>query len=505
MKTIAMYLPQFHRVKENDEWWGEGFTEWTSVANAEPLFGGHFQPRVPLEGYYDLTKKETMEWQVELMHEYGVDGLCFYHYWFKDGRRILEKPAENLLQWTDVDMPFCFAWANETWARSWSKFADKNVWTDKYEATRNNADNGVLLEQKYGEISQWRQHFEYLLPFFEDRRYIKIEGHPVFLIYKSDDIFCLEEMLQCWNDMAIEAGIETLYIIAVNNRQRNRDGVSAELFHEPQKTIREIDAISAEPGQCRIYEYDSIWRRILSRQSETKVYQGGFAGYDDTPRRGSGGTVVTGGTSKKFRDFLTELFAKNYAVGNEIVFLNAWNEWGEGMYLEPDTQNRYAYLEAVSYAKKHYMNYVDSYAPKEVYKDASDEEIYRKIEKTMNRYEGYWKILDAWMSLKESGISIARYVKDAGYRDIAIYGMGMLGKHLLKEFETEHIAIHYIIDSKKDIIHVGLPVYAPNDELPGTDLIIVTPTYDFETIKLKLQKMSMATIMRLDELVMECS
>lgn len=124
MRVIAMYLPQFHRVKENDIWWGEGFTEWTSVRSAERLFPGHEQPHVPLHGnYYDLLQPETMRWQAELMKRFGVDGMCFYHYYFKDGRKILEKPAENLLQWKDIDMPFCFSWANESWVRSWSRLS----------------------------------------------------------------------------------------------------------------------------------------------------------------------------------------------------------------------------------------------------------------------------------------------------------------------------------------------------------------------------------------------
>ena len=130
MKVIAMYLPQFHKVKENDEWWGDGFTDWVSARQAVPLFDDHYQPHIPQNrNYYDLTDKKTILWQAELMKKYGVDGVCMYHYWFKDGRKILEKPAENLLQWKDVNMPYCFCWANETWARSWSNIKG-NVWSN---------------------------------------------------------------------------------------------------------------------------------------------------------------------------------------------------------------------------------------------------------------------------------------------------------------------------------------------------------------------------------------
>ena len=139
MKILAMYLPQFHRVQENDEWWGEGFTEWTSVRSAKPLFPEHDQPHAPLhENYYDLMNPETMRWQADLMHHYGVDGMCFYHYYFKDGRRILERPAENLLHWKDIDMPFCFSWANEAWIRSWSRLtgSEGNAWASKFDQSQ---------------------------------------------------------------------------------------------------------------------------------------------------------------------------------------------------------------------------------------------------------------------------------------------------------------------------------------------------------------------------------
>ena len=174
MKTIAMFLPQFHRVKENDEWWGEGYTDWMAVKNAQKLFDEHYQPREPLqENYYDLLDKKTFEWQAGLMHKYDIDGLCFYHYYFKDGKKILEKPAENLLQWKDVDMPFCFCWDNTPWARTWSTIGEKAIWSDKYEKKYDQEGNGILLEQSYGGEKEWREHFQYLLPFFKDNRYLK--------------------------------------------------------------------------------------------------------------------------------------------------------------------------------------------------------------------------------------------------------------------------------------------------------------------------------------------
>ena len=203
MKVIAMYLPQFHRVQENDVWWGEGFTEWTAVRSAEPLFPWHEQPHAPLDGrYYDLMDPETMRWQAELMHRYGVDGMCFYHYYFKDGRRILERPAENLLQWKDIDMPFCFSWANESWVRSWSRMSqiEGNPWSVKFDGVAQPGDDGVLLAQGYGDELAWREHYAYLSPFFHDSRYILHENMPVFLIYKpatAIDSYLLVVIIKC--------------------------------------------------------------------------------------------------------------------------------------------------------------------------------------------------------------------------------------------------------------------------------------------------------------------
>ena len=188
-KLIAHYLPQFHRIPENDAWWGEGFTEWTSVKAARPLFEGHRQPRKPLNDYYyDLSDVETLRWQSHLAKQYGIYGFSFYHYWFKDGKRVLEKPAEMLLQDKSINLNFCFNWANQTWARTWSKFVvdSQNVWAGTLERKRhtNEKNQGILLEQKYGEKEAWQEHIRYLIPFFQDERYIKIDSRPVFIIFQ---------------------------------------------------------------------------------------------------------------------------------------------------------------------------------------------------------------------------------------------------------------------------------------------------------------------------------
>ena len=212
MKILAMYLPQFHRTPENDKWWGEGFTEWTTVRKAKPLFLNHAQPHEPQE-YYNLLDKDVMIKQAELMHKYGVDGMCFYHYYFEDGIKILEKPAENLLKWKEINMPFCFYWANQSWVRTWSNLQDANVWVDTLDNDEKREGDGVLLRQAYGGREQWKKHFDYLLPFFKDSRYIRKDGRPLFIIYKPEDIKDLAEMKDYWNELMEKEGLPHIFFI----------------------------------------------------------------------------------------------------------------------------------------------------------------------------------------------------------------------------------------------------------------------------------------------------
>ena len=278
-----------------------------------------------------------MIWQENLMKKYGIDAQCFYHYYFKDGRKILEKPAENLLRWKDIDIPFCFCWANESWARTWSELKSKNSWANIFEGKKDSIESGILLEQQYGIESDWKEHYNYLRTFFKDERYIKHNGKPIFLIYKSHLISCLGDMLISWNRWAIEDGFKGIYVIGANtniNVEKYLDGI---LYHEPQRTLlRQNKNVTQDIIK---YQYEQLWESLLAASGlRKKTYYGGFVGYDDTPRRGKSGTVVEGSSPKLFQDYLSQLIAKNSSVGNEYVFLNAWNEWGEGMHLEPDTK-----------------------------------------------------------------------------------------------------------------------------------------------------------------------
>lgn len=504
MKVIAMYLPQFHRVKENDEWWGEGFTEWTAVRGATQLFDGHYQPRIPQNrNYYDLLEKDTMLWQASLMKQYGVDGICIYHYWFKDARKILEKPVENLLQWKDVDMSFCFCWANESWARSWSKLLKKNVWSNLHEQ-KSDTSNGVLLEQNYGNEQQWKMHFDYLLPFFKDERYIRVEGRPLFVIYRTADIPCLTEMLECWEKLALSHGLNGIYVIGAYGVTPGVGSVDAELQLAREYMVEKDILRETKTNSVSVCEYDDVWRAILEKKGTDKTYYQGLVDYDDTPRRGSRGRVAVHATPEKFSRYLTELMAKSSAEGKELLFLNAWNEWGEGMYLEPDEKYGEDYLRAVLYAKEHYRNEVDKY----VQADAGQpsEQVWEQLE-TLSKYRDkilhYLHLMDYWMTLRENGISIGDIILNSGYKKVAIYGYGIPGKHLYTELQGSKVEVQYIIDRQRDKLHAEVPIYLPEEILPETEAVIVAATYYYAEIYQLLKERGVKKIISLETLLHE--
>jgi len=481
MKTIAMYLPQYHRVKENDEWWGENYTDWVAMDKAEPLFEGHSQPIEPLNGYrYDLLKKETFEWQASLLSKYSVYGLCYYHYWFKDGKKILEKPAENLLRWKEININFCFCWANESWIRSWSNIQNGNVWNSKEECG-NYYDDACLLEQKYGDVDDWREHFEYLLPFFKDSRYIKINNSPVFLIYKSNIVPCLREMKDEWNKLAKDYGFSGLYFIGGDDEEGILD---AKINIEPtyqfktKYTKRFVNRRGINIG--RYVSYEDIWEEILKEKNKIdsgtqRQYYCGFSSYDDTPRRGNFGSVVFNSSPEKFKLYLTELYAKSAAAGNEFVFINAWNEWGEGMYLEPDVGNKFKYLEAFLYAELNYnrevYKYLDNYTKKE--NDLMIPNI--RIKK-----ENY--IMSELLKIYEKGKN--NEVLKALDGKIAIYGLGVVGRHLIQLLINYKLDFRYAIDRNAKNLHMPYAVYSLEDKMPDVDVVVVTVVDQYDTIKI---------------------
>lgn len=360
-KTIAFYLPQFHEIPENNEWWGNGFTEWTSVKAAKPLFKGHIQPKIPYKGrYYNLLDKDIMKWQASIAQKAGVFGFCFYHYWFK-GKKLLEKPVENYLHCPDITQNYCFSWANESWIRTWSNL-EGNDWNESID--KKNPKNGpsVLMKQDYGNESDWIEHFEYLLPFFKDRRYIKVDGKPMFLIYKIEKIQCINAMLECWNRLALENGLNGIYIVGTNSQKKVSKYMNANVLYEPAFTFSndlpylykirnsvmdKLNKIGYE--HVRKYNYDIIWNKILNRKIKGSVitFSGAFVNYDDTPRRGVNGTLFTKVTPKKFGKYLKRLIERENNEGENYIFITAWNEWAEGAFLEPDAKNGYNFLSQI--------------------------------------------------------------------------------------------------------------------------------------------------------------
>lgn len=352
MKILAFYLPQYHEIEENNRWWGKGFTEWTNMKKATPIFKGHFQPRIPLNNnYYDLTNVETLRWQAKLVNQYGLYGLCFYHYWF-NGKLLLEKPAELLLQNPDIPLKFCFSWANEPWTRTWS-----------------GKGNEVLMPQSYGDRDDWIKHFNYLLPFFKDSRYIKVENAPMFLIYKSRSIPIAKEMMELWNKLAFDNGFNGIHFVETIRdkflderelpfrarvefepaRSFNNSMLSLNLKRIRRFTIKFINWLfHIKLPYYAVVPYKRLVKRSLKKISPIGTYGGVFMGWDNTPRRGIEGLVVSEATKEQFKNYLRKKIHITQKLYNtDMVFINAWNEWCEGAYLEPDTKNKYIYLEAI--------------------------------------------------------------------------------------------------------------------------------------------------------------
>lgn len=495
MKVIALYLPQFHRVKENDTWWGEGYTEWTAVKNADRLYENHYQPHIPLhKNYYDLMRKETMEWQAELMKKYNVYGMCFYHYYFQYGKKILEKPAENLLNWKDIDMPFCFSWANEAWARTWSKVAEKNSWNSIAEGHCGAEDDGILLRQDYGQEKDWEEHFNYLLPFFMDERYIRVENRPVFVIYKPDLIACLPQMMEKWIELAHKNGLEGIYFIATNS---DREGFDAYLHQEAN--------YSDYNRKSQIVDYNELCQKIIRNAiiADDNCYLCGFPGYDDTPRRGKNGEIINNSSPEKFYDMMRTLFWLGDSRGKVFTFVNAWNEWGEGMHLEPDEKYGYGYLEALKRALSDY----GEMSEKEQLKLCQLRQ--KHMQETKINYEDirfkkcsyYMRLFDKWLRIKEKGATLRRYFDDKGYERIAIYGLGMTGDHLLTDVEDSEIVIAFGVDKTGKKLKKAFPVYTLDEKWPEADVIVITVTYEFDSIYKNVKEKFNKSIVSLEEVI----
>lgn len=360
VKIIANYLPQYHQIPENDEWWGEGFTDWIAVKNARPMYDNHRQPRIPLNNnYYDLSEVENIRWQARLAKEYGIYGFGIYHYWFSSDMQLLEKPSEVLLENRDIDIHFMFIWDNFSWKRTWSNVKNGASYAPAFDSSerKNTADdNGVLAELKYGDERDWKIHFDYLLKFFKDDRYIKIDNKPVFAFYQARNNFSvIKEMAANWDTLAKEAGFngimclskDILYPVKLERRMKYSPFQMTSPFLFLKYKLKSKHFLKT--GKPGIWDYDEVWKDVLfeAKMSSKDSYLCGFVNYDDSPRRGNRARIIEGGNPEKFEMYMRKLIEISKKQNKEYVFLMAWNEWGEGSYLEPDTYYKYDYLKAI--------------------------------------------------------------------------------------------------------------------------------------------------------------
>lgn len=347
-RLIAFYLPQFYPTKENDEWWQKGFTEWTNVGNAKPLFKGHYQPRVPADlGYYDLRVPEVREQQAEMAREAGIEGFCYWHYWFA-GRRLLDRVFAEVLESGKPDFPFCLCWANHSWyQKTWDPTKP-----DK-----------LLIEQTYSGVQDYIDHFYAMLPAFKDRRYMKVDGKPIFGVYDSYKFTDFPLFKNTWNRLAIENGLEPFYFFGFTFQTEKRHDI---LIKGYDSVV--IDAILDFKNSRNSY-WVKIKRKIF--KSPLILHYNDYVDYflshyelkdnihpcinpnfDHSPRSKERGVIIGDHSPKKWGVFCNRVFEVCASRKEEenLVFIKAWNEWGEGNYLEPDLKFGMGFLEALKNA-----------------------------------------------------------------------------------------------------------------------------------------------------------
>ena len=355
VKVIAFYLPQYHPIPENNEWWGEGFTEWTNVGKAKPLFKGHYQPRVPKDlGYYDLRLPQSRIAQAEMAREHGVFGFCYWHYWFGNGKMLLETPFKEVLSTGEPDFPFCLGWANHSWE-------DKQF---NVEGT-----SKMLIEQKYPGKEDHILHFNSLIPAFNDHRYIKVKGKPLFYIHSPDKMPDLNDFIANWRELAIKNGFAGVHFVAnthsVNDIERfigqGFDAVNiVRMFHVFKKeneflrsAFNKIFKYIFNKGQ--VIDYAIASKYFSGKEdAENNVYPSIMPNWDHSPRSGRKGHILHRSTPQKFKEHVLKVLAsiKEKNSEDQIVFLRSWNEWAEGNYMEPDLKFGKGYLIALKEAFK---------------------------------------------------------------------------------------------------------------------------------------------------------
>jgi lipopolysaccharide biosynthesis protein len=343
-RVFAFYLPQFHPIPENDEWWGRGFTEWTNAARAKPLFRGHYQPHVPADlGFYDLRVPEVRAAQAALAREYGVEAFCYYYYWFA-GKRLLERPFDEVLNSGEPDLPFCLCWANATWTGVW-----------------HGEPNRILVEQTYPGKEDAAAHFERLLPAFRDPRYATVDGKPVYVVHRPLDIPEARAVMDSFRAMAKRAGLAGLHLVGVtphkvwSPRDYGFDALVIQRMPALDRAIpwrHPVTKLKAWMGghTLTVRQYREYIDRLMTPHvSELEYYPCLLPNWDNTPRSGMNGLVLDGSTPELFRQHVRDALRRIRSKPREhrLVFLKSWNEWAEGNYVEPDLRFGRGYLEAL--------------------------------------------------------------------------------------------------------------------------------------------------------------
>jgi lipopolysaccharide biosynthesis protein len=344
-RLICFYLPQFHPIPENDQWWGDGFTEWRNVAQAQPLFSGHYQPCMPKDmGFYDLRVPETRQKQADLARAYGVHGFCYYHYWFS-GKTLLERPFQEVLRSGEPDFPFCLCWANENWTRKWD-----------------GQQNELLIEQRYSD-DEAEAFIDFLLPAFRDPRYIRIDNRPLLIVYHSTLLKDPLGTTRLWRKLARKGGIQDLYLARIENYYHCSDyinpeehGFDAAIEFPPHgQSGRNITSMIRPAGVSKeefptIFDYEDVALNYIRRaRPPYKLFRGCMPAWDNTARVKTRAAIYHGSTPEIYSKWLSELVkwtSEFHRNDERIIFINAWNEWAEGAYLEPDQRYGRAFLEA---------------------------------------------------------------------------------------------------------------------------------------------------------------
>jgi Glycosyltransferase WbsX len=367
-KLITMYFPQLHAIPENDAWWGKGFTDWDNVKKAKPQFEGHYQPRIPLgKNYYDQSKLETLRWQIDLAKAHGIYGFCHYHYWF-DGKQLLETPTNLIMENKNIDFPFCLSWANETWSKRWDGL-----------------DHHILIQQTHPPIKEsWKKHYDYLIKAWKDPRAIKVDGKPVFVIYRPQRIEKINDMLAYWRELAVQDGLPGVYFIFQKQYELPTttclESFDAAFQFQPFEALYSpsFDKSSIRHSfmfkffrllpeylqdvfrglrttyfkDLTFHDYDAVWQQIVEVRPDEKLttFPGAFVDWDNAARYKNRATIFNGASPQSFEKWFAKLVGTmpQRNLPENFIFLNAWNEWSEGTYLEPDEKYGYQYIEAVT-------------------------------------------------------------------------------------------------------------------------------------------------------------